>query len=69
MSRVVTDVTGAPAVVVAEQSVAVSVVAFYGPTIAAVLDQIEQAVRPLIADRTLQVTIEDLDISGPSSLS
>ena len=52
---------GPAAISVDAHQVTISVIAFYGPTVATVLDQIEHAVRPLIGDRALQVTVEDLD--------
>ena len=44
-----------------EHTVEIAVIAFYGERLAVVVGQIETAVRPLVADRRLVVTIDDLD--------
>ena len=48
-----------------DATVRISVIAFYGPRLAEV-DPVRAAARPLIGDRRLTVTIEDLDTWGPS---
>jgi hypothetical protein len=53
-----------PGVTVDDRTVAVHVVARFGPPLGAIVEQIAAALSPLLAGRELQVTVEDLTLPG-----